>query len=61
MAAASRGRLKESNQMQLLSIFFGLSWLSIDTSVSNLEKTPHFQNFLEFDLSRKCEKSVANL
>ena len=47
--------------MQLLSIFFGLSWLSIDTSASNLEKTLQFQNFLEFDLSRKHEKSVASL
>ena len=30
VAAASSGRLEECNQTRWLSVFFGLSWLSID-------------------------------
>ena len=59
VAVASCGRLRESNQMWPLSIFFGLSWLSSDIWVGN--KPFNSKIFLEFDLQRKCGKSFAKL
>ena len=38
------GRLKECNQTRMLSVFFGLSWLSIDILPGS--KWLHLQNFL---------------
>ena len=35
VAAASSGRLEECNQTRTLSVFFELSWLSIDTWLGN--------------------------
>ena len=60
VAVANWGRLKECNcnQMQLLSIFFGLSLLSIDIQLVN--KAYNSQNLFWVWLLRKCEMSVAN-
>ena len=40
--------------MWLLSVFFRLSWLSIDTSVSTLEKNPTVPNFFGVWLIKKA-------
>ena len=58
VAAVSRGRLKECNQKRSLKVFFGLSWLSIDIKLGS--EPYRSKSVLEFDFSRKREKSVAN-
>ena len=57
VAAARSGRLEECNQTGSLSVFFRLSWLSIDIWLGN---EPYNSKIFWSWLSRELEKSVAN-
>ena len=62
VAALRRGRLKEYNQTRPLSVLWG-GGAEVELAIYwNLtwKRTLQLQNILEFELSRKREKSVAN-
>ena len=63
VAALRRGRLKECNQTRPLSVFFLGGGVEVELAIYwylTWKRTLQLQNILEFEFSRKREKSVAN-